>query len=185
MPKTIAKFKKMGYNEQESGEKWISVVKSGKFPLKSIGKEVRILFSGEYPHTIDAKGRVIMPVKFREALGESFVVTKGLDRNLLVFSQEEWQKFYDKLSTLPLASKSSRDFSRMFLAGAIECETDKQGRILITAPLRAYASLLKDVTVIGNGNKVEIWSTENWNEYIGAIDTDAMAESLCELGIMI
>ncbi len=143
------------------------------------------MFSGEYQHSIDTKGRVIMPAKFREALGEHFVVTKGLDRNLLVFSMEEWQKFYDKLSTLPLANKSSRDFSRMFLAGAVECETDKQGRILLTTPLRAYAALVKDVTVIGNGNKVEIWSSENWNDYIGAIDTDEMAQSLCELGIMI
>lgn len=143
------------------------------------------MFSGEYQHSIDAKGRVIMPAKFREALGERFVVTKGLDRNLLVFNMEEWQKFYDKLSTLPLANKSSRDFSRMFLAGAVECETDKQGRILLTTPLRSYASLIKDVTVIGNGNKVEIWSSENWNDYINAIDTDEMAQSLCELGIMI
>lgn len=166
----------------KSGYKWLKVVKFHYFPIR---KEVRNLFSGEYQHTIDAKGRVIMPVKFREALGERFVVTKGLDRNLFVFSQEEWQKFYEKLSTLPLANKSSRDFSRMFLAGAVECETDKQGRILITTPLRAYASLLKDVTVIGNGNKVEIWSTENWNDYISGIDTDVMAESLCELGIMI
>ena len=143
------------------------------------------MFSGEYQHTIDAKGRVIMPVKFREALGEHFVVTKGLDHNLFVFSQDEWQNFYEKLSPLPLANKSSRDFSRLFLAGAVECETDKQGRILITTPLRSYASLLKDVTVIGNGNKVEIWSTENWNDYVNGIDADAMAESLCELGIMI
>ena len=166
----------------KSGYLWLKVVIFYIFP---IGKEVRILFSGEYQHTIDSKGRVIMPVKFREALGERFVVTKGLDRNLFVFSQEEWQKFYEKLSTLPLANKSSRDFSRMFLAGAVECETDKQGRILITTPLRAYASLLKDVTVIGNGNKVEIWSSENWNDYVNGIDTEAMAESLCELGIMI
>ncbi len=143
------------------------------------------MFSGEYQHSIDAKGRVIMPAKFREALGERFVVTKGLDRNLLVFNMEEWQKFYDKLSTLPLASKSSRDFSRMFLAGAVECETDKQGRILLTTPLRAYASIIKDVTIIGNGNKVEIWSSENWNDYISGIDADEMAQSLCELGIMI
>lgn len=143
------------------------------------------MFSGEYHHSIDAKGRVIMPAKFREALGERFVVTKGLDRNLLVFNMEEWQKFYDKLSMLPLANKSSRDFSRMFLAGAVECDTDKQGRILLTTPLRGYASLIKDVTFIGNGNKVEIWSSENWNDYVNAIDTDEMAQSLCELGIMI
>jgi len=143
------------------------------------------VFSGEYQHTIDAKGRIIMPVKFREALGDSFVVTKGLDHNLLVFSNEEWQSFYEKLSTLPLSNKNSRGFSRLFLAGAIECETDKQGRILITQPLKEYASLVKDVTVIGNGNKLEIWSTENWNDYINSIDTDEIADSLCELGIMI
>lgn len=143
------------------------------------------MFSGEYQHTIDAKGRIIMPVKFRDALGERFVVTKGLDRNLLVFSMEEWQKFYEKLSTLPLANKNSRGFARLFLAGAIECETDKQGRILLTQPLKEYASLIKDVTVIGNGDKLEIWSTENWNKYLDGIDTDQIADNLCELGIMI
>ncbi|MBE7050339.1 MAG: division/cell wall cluster transcriptional repressor MraZ [Ruminococcaceae bacterium] len=143
------------------------------------------MFSGEYQHTIDAKGRIIMPVKFRDALGEKFVVTKGLDRNLLVYSMEEWQKFYEKLSTLPLANKNSRGFARLFLAGAIECETDKQGRILLTQPLKEYASLIKDVTVIGNGDKLEIWSTENWNEYLDGIDTDQIADNLCELGIMI
>ena len=143
------------------------------------------MFIGEYEHTLDAKGRVIMPVKFREALGESFFVTKGLDKNLLVFSREEWQKFYEKLSTLPIANKKSRDFSRLFLASAVECETDKQGRILLTLPLRTYASLLKDVTIIGNGNKVEIWSSENWNDYVNGIDTEELAEGLCELGIMI
>jgi len=143
------------------------------------------VFSGEYQHTIDAKGRIIMPVKFRDALGEKFVVTKGLDRNLLVYSMEEWQKFYEKLSTLPLANKNSRGFARLFLAGAIECETDKQGRILLTQPLKEYASLIKDVTVIGNGDKLEIWSTENWNEYLDGIDTDQIADNLCELGIMI
>ncbi len=143
------------------------------------------MFSGEYQHTLDAKGRIIMPVKFREALGDSFFVTKGLDNNLLVFSRDEWQKFYDKLSTLPLANKNSRGFSRLFLAGAIECETDKQGRIQLTPPLKKYAMLEKDVTIIGNGNKLEIWNTDKWDEYVNGLDTDAMAESLCELGIMI
>ncbi|MBQ4526882.1 MAG: division/cell wall cluster transcriptional repressor MraZ [Clostridia bacterium] len=143
------------------------------------------MLSGEYQHTLDSKGRVIMPVKLREELGDNFVVTKGLDKNLLVFSQDEWTKFYEKLSTLPLANKNSRGFSRLFLAGAIECETDKQGRILITQPLKEYAGLEKDVTIIGNGDKVEIWSTQNWNDYMNSIDTDEIAESLCELGIMI
>ena len=88
-------------------------------------------------------------------------------------------------ASLPLANKNSRAFSRLFLAGATECETDKQGRILITAPLKAYASLIKDVVIIGNGNKVEIWSSENWDEYIFGIDTDEIADNLCDLGIMI
>lgn len=161
------------------------MVKSGNFHPKNTGKEVKEVLSGEYQHTLDSKGRVIMPVKLREELGETFVVTKGLDKNLLVFSMEQWEKFYEKLSTLPLANKNSRGFSRLFLAGAIECETDKQGRILITQPLKEYASLEKDVTIIGNGDKVEIWSTHNWNEYMNSIDTDEIAESLCELGIMI
>jgi len=143
------------------------------------------MFSGEYQHTIDAKGRVIMPAKFRAALGEKFMVTKGLDKNLLVFSYEEWQKFYDKLKELPIANKKSRAFTRMFLAGAIECETDKQGRILLNAPLRTYASLVKDVTVIGNGNNVEIWSTEIWDEYVNGLDIDELEEGLEELGIRI
>ena len=143
------------------------------------------MFSGEYQHTIDAKGRVIMPAKFRAALGEKFMVTKGLDKNLFVFSYEEWQKFYDKLKELPIANKKSRAFTRMFLAGAIECETDKQGRILLNAPLRTYASLVKDVTVIGNGNNVEIWSTEIWDEYVNGLDIDELEEGLEELGIRI
>ena len=157
---------------------------SVRFPAKLHQKGSENMFSGEYQHTIDAKGRVIMPAKFRASLGDKFMVTKGLDKNLFVFSYEEWQKFYEKLSTLPIANRKSRDFSRMFLAGAIECETDKQGRILINSPLRTYASLLKDVTIIGNGNKVEIWSTENWDEYINGIDIQELEEGLEELGIM-
>jgi MraZ protein len=143
------------------------------------------MFSGEYEHSLDTKGRVIMPSKFREALGEVFYVTKGLDRNLLVFSQEEWNIFYDKLNTLPMANKSARGFSRLFLSGAVECEANAQGRVLIPANLRSYANIEKDVTIIGNGNKVEIWSTENWNNYIDSLDPEMVAESLCEIGINI
>ena len=157
--------------------------KSGRFAANLHLKGSENMFSGEYQHTIDAKGRVIMPAKFRAALGDKFMVTKGMDNNLFVFSQEEWQKFYEKLSTLPMANKKSRAFSRMFLAGAIECETDKQGRILLNTPLRTYASLIKDVTIIGNGNKVEIWSSENWTEYMNDIDIAELEEGLEELGI--
>ncbi len=143
------------------------------------------MFSGEYEHSLDAKGRVIMPSKFRESLGSVFYITKGLDRNLLVFSTDAWNSFYEKLSKLPMADKNARGFSRLFLSGAAECEADKQGRILLPAPLRNYAGINKDVTIIGNGDKIEIWSSENWNSYIDALDPDAVAENLCEIGIII
>ena len=161
------------------------MVKSGKYFELFSGKEVKNVFSGEYQHTLDAKGRVIMPVKFRESLGESFVVTRGLDSNLLVYDMTEWQKFYEKLSTLPLSNKNSRNFSRYFLASATECEMDKQGRVLIPQPLKEAANLCKDITIIGNGNKLEIWDTATWNDHINSIDTDELAVNLCECGIMI
>ncbi len=161
------------------------MVISGRFHQKCKRKEVKNVFSGEYQHTLDAKGRVIMPAKFRELLGDKFFVTRGLDSNLLVFDRDEWQKFYDKLSTLPLSNKNSRNFSRYFLASAIECETDKQGRVLIPQPLKEAANLSKDITIIGNGNKLEIWDTKTWADHIGSIDTDELADNLCEIGIMI
>lgn len=143
------------------------------------------MFSGEYEHSIDAKGRIIMPLKFRESLGNVFYITKGLDRNLLVYSAEAWQNFYEKLSKLPMADKNARGFSRLFLSGAVECEADKQGRVLLPATLRNYAGIIKNATVIGNGDKIEIWSTENWNSYIDNLDPDAVAANLCEIGIVI
>ena len=161
------------------------MVNSGRFHQYRKRKEVNNVFSGEYQHTLDAKGRIIMPAKFRELLGDKFFVTRGLDSNLLVFDRDEWQKFYDKLSTLPLSNKNSRNFSRYFLASAIECETDKQGRVLIPQPLKEAANLTRDITVIGNGNKLEIWDTKTWTEHIGSIDTDELADNLCEIGILI
>ena len=97
---------------------------------------------GEYEHSLDAKGRLIMPAKIREDIGEKFIVTKGLDGCLFGFSQDEWANFEDKLKTLPLTNKNARDFVRFFLSGAIECEIDKQGRFLIASNLREYASML-------------------------------------------
>lgn len=143
------------------------------------------MFSGEYEHSIDAKGRVIMPLKFRESLGNVFYITKGLDHNLLVYSKDAWQNFYEKLSKLPMADKNARGFSRLFLSGAVECEADKQGRVLLPATLRNYAGITKNTTIIGNGDKIEIWSTENWNDYLNDLDPDAVAANLCEIGIMI
>ena len=146
---------------------------------------MRNLFSGEYKHNLDSKGRIIMPVKFREAIGESFVVTRGLDKNLYVYSHEEWDKFCEKLSALPLSSKEARNFSLLFLSGATDCETDKQGRFLIPPTLRDYAGLEKEVTVTGSGNKLAIWSSEKLIERIESIDTDQMADDLYEKGIII
>jgi len=143
------------------------------------------LFIGEYQHIIDVKGRVIMPAKFREGLGEKFVLTKGLDHCLFAYPNEEWGILEKKLRSLPLTSKDARAFIRFFFAGACECELDKQGRILIPANLREYAGLEKDVVIIGVSTRVEIWSKDRWDEYNSAsnLDHEAIVERMAELGI--
>ncbi len=145
------------------------------------------MFMGEYNHTIDTKGRLIIPSKFREGLGEEFVVTKGLDGCLFVFPMEEWHTFEEKLRDLPLTNKSARQFARFFASGATPCELDKQGRILLTAPLRGYAGLEKDVVLTGMLNRVEIWSKEKWDEInsFDDSDMDEIAEQMANLGINI
>jgi MraZ protein len=143
------------------------------------------LFIGEYQHSIDPKGRVFMPAKFREDLGEKFVVTKGLDNCLFVYPNEEWRSLEQKLRTLPLTSKEARAFIRFFFAGAAECEADKQGRILIPANLRDYAGLEKDLSIIGVSTRVEIWNRDAWESYNGesSMDQEAIIEKMAELGI--
>lgn len=143
------------------------------------------MFIGEYNHTIDSKGRLIVPSKFREALGDEFVVTKGLDGCLFVFPMEEWNIFTEKLRELPLTKKEARQFSRFFLAGAASCEVDKQGRILLPAVLREFANLDKDAVLVGVSSRIEIWSKSNW-ENISDVDVDDMddiAEHMADLGI--
>ena len=120
---------------------------------------------GEYSHSLDVKGRLIMPAKLREDMGENFIITTGLDGCLFGFSMSEWQKFEDKLKTLPITNKNARNFVRFFLSGATECELDKQGRFLIPGKLREVASLDKDVTIIGAGKRIEIWNKEKWEEH--------------------
>ena len=122
------------------------------------------MFMGEYNHTIDAKGRLIIPSKFRELLGEEFVLTKGLDGCLSIYPMDEWNAFEEKLRALPLTNKNARTFTRFFVAGATNCELDKQGRILLPATLREFAGLEKDVVLTGMLNRIEIWSKEKWNE---------------------
>ena len=116
------------------------------------------MFIGEYSHTIDAKGRLIVPSKFREQLGDEFVVTKGLDGCLFVYENSEWKSFEEKLHALPLTNANARKFSRFFLAGACACEVDRQGRILIPSVLREFAKLEKDVVLVGVGSRIEIWN---------------------------
>lgn len=140
---------------------------------------------GEYEHSLDAKGRLIMPSRLREDIGEKFIVTKGLDGCLFGFSQKEWKNFEEKLKTLPLTNKNARDFVRFFLSGATECDIDKQGRFLITGNLREYAHMEKEVVIIGVGARIEIWNKEKWKEYNSEenITADNIAENMTMLGI--
>lgn len=143
------------------------------------------MFFGEFQHTIDPKGRMNIPAKFREDLGERVYLTKGLDQCLFVFPPEEWRLFEAKLKALPLTNKNARAFGRLFFAGATECEADKQGRILIPQNLREYAGLEREAVVIGVGTRAEIWSDANWQAYNqdDTLSYDAIAEHMAELGI--
>ena len=143
------------------------------------------MFMGEYQHTLDAKGRMRMPLKFREDLGDKFVVTRGTGKCLFVFAPEEWQTFSQKLKSLPVTDKPVQAFLRLFFAGASEVEVDAQGRILIPASLREHAELDKDVCVIGVASRVEIWSDKNWSSYnsMAADNYDDILGRMAELGI--
>ncbi len=140
---------------------------------------------GEYNHSLDAKGRVSVPSKLRLDLGESFIVTKGLDNCLFAYSKDEWATFESKLKALPLTNTNARNFVRFFFSGATECEIDKQGRINIPQNLRDYASVTKDVTIVGVGTRVEIWNREKWNKYNSEenLNVDEIASQMSDLGI--
>ena len=126
-----------------------------------------------------------MPSKFREELGEKFIVTKGLDNCLFVYSSQEWDAVVAKLKTLPLTDKDARAFVRLFFSGAAICEGDKQGRMILPANLREYAKINKEVVTIGVSTRVEIWSKEEWERYNEAtnLSYDDIAEKMAELGI--
>ncbi len=141
------------------------------------------MFIGEYSHTIDAKGRLIVPAKFREQLGDEFVVTKGLDGCLFVYENSEWRSFEEKLHELPITTANASKFTRFFLAGANSCEVDRQGRILIPANLREFAGLEKDVLLVGVGSRIEIWNKATWAEKNVYDDMDEVAENMEGLGI--
>ena len=147
----------------DSGEKW------GIF-----------MFMGEYHHTIDEKGRIIIPSKFREELGEKFIITRGIENCLFVYSLSSWEKITNKLESLPFTKKDARQFVRFFLSGATTAEFDKQGRVNVTSPLISYANLQKDCVVIGTGDRLEIWSQEDWNAFFDSASSNMsdIAENL-------
>jgi len=140
---------------------------------------------GEHQHAVDSKGRLIMPVKFREDLGESFIVTRGLESCLFVYPLREWHLLTEKLKALPFTRADARAFMRFFFSGAVNCELDKQGRILIPNNLREHAKLIKDVMVIGVSNRVEIWSQEVWDEYSEqtGLSYEDIAEKIIDLAL--
>lgn len=126
------------------------------------------MFIGEYHHTIDEKGRIIIPAKFREELGDSFIITRGIENCLFVYSMENWNKICDKLNSLPFTKKDARVFNRFFMSGATNVELDKQGRVNISSPLIQYANISKECVIIGTGDRLEIWSQEDWDLFFNS-----------------
>lgn len=124
------------------------------------------MFMGEYHHNIDEKGRLIIPAKFRSELGSKFIVTRGLEKCLYVYSESEWNNIVAKLKTLPFTKKDVRIFVRSFFSGATECEFDRQGRINITSPLVSYADITKECVIIGANDRLEIWSENGWENFL-------------------
>lgn len=142
------------------------------------------MLMGEYHHSIDEKGRLIIPSKFRNELGGEAIITRGLDKCLFIYSKAEWEKIVSKLRSLPFTKKDARDFSRFFLSGATVCEFDKQGRINITSPLVHYANLEKNCVLIGVNERIEIWSEDEFNSFMenNMDDFSNMAENLFDGG---
>lgn len=143
------------------------------------------MFMSEYNHTVDTKGRLIIPAKFRDQLGEEFVVTKGMDGCLFVYANDDWSAFEQKLTSLPLINKEARQFARFFLAGAAPVGVDKQGRILLPVNLREFAELDKDVVLVGVGSRIEIWSKDKWENLNTDYNMDDITATMESLGLTI
>lgn len=143
------------------------------------------MFIGEFHHAVDDKGRLAVPVKFRDEIGRTVVVTRGLDRCLFLYTQPEWARLADRLSKLPVAKANTRAFARLMLAGAMELEVDKQGRVILPDYLRKYAGLRKKVVIAGLLNRLELWDSTAWQKYQLGTERNAgdIAEALGELGV--
>lgn len=133
------------------------------------------MLMGEYHHNIDDKGRLTIPSKFRFDLGDRFVITRGIEKCLFAYSEEDFNKIVKELQTIPFTKKDARNFMRFFLSGATVVEFDKQGRINISTPLISYANIQKECVVIGTGDRLEIWSLEDWNEFMNSTK-DSMSD---------
>ncbi|MEX2355622.1 MAG: division/cell wall cluster transcriptional repressor MraZ [Thermaerobacterales bacterium] len=140
---------------------------------------------GEFHHTVDSKGRLIVPARFREELGDRFIVTRGLDNCLFVYPMAEWRQLETKLKSLPMTQPNARAFVRFMFSGATECVLDRQGRILLPNNLRDYARLERDVVVLGLSSRVEVWSLAEWSPYAQRAEVaySEIAEKLVDLGI--
>lgn len=138
------------------------------------------MLTGQYNHTLDSKGRVNFPIRLREELGEHFIITRGLDNCLFVYSMKEWEELAAKLRQLPISK--SAPLNRFFFAGAAEVEADKQGRVLIPAHLRQFAGLSREVTVAGVSNRAEIWDTQRWEQNNEQLTAQTIACAMDELG---
>jgi MraZ protein len=141
------------------------------------------MLMGEHAHTVDAKGRVILPAEFRADLGEHFVITRGLDTCLFVYGEEEWDKFSKKLMSLPTTNPEARAIVRYFLSGARQLECDRQGRFLIPSNLRQHAKLKKDVVLNGVINRIEVWSKDEWNTYNDSISSSVEQRAATRAGL--
>ncbi|MBU0731314.1 division/cell wall cluster transcriptional repressor MraZ [Patescibacteria group bacterium] len=143
------------------------------------------MFIGEYSHNLDEKGRLAIPIKYRGDLAKGAVVTRGLDNCLFLYPKAEWDKLAKKLSELPISKANTRAFARLMLAGAMDVELDKQGRIVVPEYLRTYAGMKKKLVVTGLMNRMEIWDEDKWNAYKKSTEADSsdIAETLGEIGV--
>ncbi len=143
------------------------------------------MFIGEYQHTVDDKGRLAVPTKFRSDLRGGVVVTRGLDRCLFLYTRKAWAELAERIAKLPLARANTRAFARLMLAGAMDVEVDSQGRVLLPDYLRAYAGFKRSIVIAGLYNRLELWDEARWNTYKKATEKDSgdIAEALGELGV--
>ena len=141
------------------------------------------MFVGEYHHNLDSKGRLIIPAKFRDQIGDEIIFTRGMEGCIFGYPQAEWQKIEAKLAKLPLTQRSARKFTRLFYSGAMETEFDKQGRVNLTATLKEHADLIKECVIVGVSNRIEIWSEDRWQKFADEADDnyDDIAEDLDDI----